>query len=199
MQLVGHNLIDCMDRQMENHPKWYEKGAVQAAIVAGVFTVITGIVAGIFSLNNTHNKETIDSRTSTNQLEATKYSNESQLSTLIVGKWVEVRSAYKGIEYKIEIAPHPTGKGFQILNLSPESMTDEVGEMVGEFEIDSTGEHHYVGRHIWGGSKTNSTKWGAYGGLVIDFLNSETIRMIFLDSKYSDGWVFKSLKVKKKR
>jgi hypothetical protein len=50
------------------------------------------------------------------------------------------------------------------------------------------GKEQYIGRHIWGGGKSESTKWGQNGGAIIELKDTNTILMRFLDSVYSDGW-----------
>jgi hypothetical protein len=46
----------------------------------------------------------------------------------------------------------------------------------------------FIGRHTWGGSKTNNQSWGVEGGLVADLVAEDRLFYADLDSRYTSGW-----------
>ena len=51
---------------------------------------------------------------------------------------------------------------------------------------------NYVGRHVWGNTRDMKTySWGKEGGIVITVIDYNTIRVVYLDSKYTGGWILR--------
>jgi hypothetical protein len=89
----------------------------------------------------------------------------------------------------IEIKKDNSGMGYIGIQVSEDSATSYKGETIEEFRFDPT-LYLFEGRHLWGGGKSTTTKWGSDGGLVIEIINANTIFVRYLDSKYTGGWTF---------
>lgn len=107
-------------------------------------------------------------------------------SDFILGQW-----SYPGPFGVVEIKKE--FDVFQLIQVSNDNRSKAPGELMGEFTyIEESGE--YVGRHIWGGTKSQSTQWGKEGGLYIKRISKNRINIFYLDSKYPGGWVFSRVK-----
>ena len=63
-------------------------------------------------------------------------------------------------------------------------------DLVGEFDRDPEDPPTYMGRHFWGGNKSDVKYFGADGGLLIRVLDADRLHVIFRDSKYKGGWIY---------
>lgn len=100
----------------------------------------------------------------------------------LTGLWM---NSEKGLIIMIEDSPF----GLVMHEANPKDRYSRVGDVIGQARPgQAPGE--YIGRHIWGGSKTPSTTWGADGGLVIRWLVDDRLFVQFRDSKYQGGWVY---------
>jgi hypothetical protein len=165
---------------MSDNKSWFKNGAVQAAIVAGII----GLIPFIYSISNNDDEE---------KAVSSRLMNEKHLTSIILGKWQEVRSEYNKSGGLILIKHKEHESSFEMLNLSPEDETKVVDEVKGEFDFSSTSKHHFVGRHMWNGSKVGKPFWSKYADLSIDIIDDKTFRLIYHDSKYTNGWLYKKI------
>ena len=98
----------------------------------------------------------------------------------IIGGLMEIKRNYWGEEYIAILA-------------SDESTTTNKGEVVFQFSFNLE-NLQFEGRHIWGGGKSDTTKWGQDGGVVMDLRDANTLFVRFVDSVYTDGWVYTRVK-----
>jgi len=99
------------------------------------------------------------------------------------GMWKEARHAHA---LKIEVEPN---NDVIIRQANPNDCCNLVGAVVGEAH--PRGRDLWIGRHVWGGAKQRPRSWGEPGGLVIRRINDDTILVVYRDSKYSGGWIYK--------
>jgi hypothetical protein len=87
---------------------------------------------------------------------------------------------------KIEVEPN---NELIIRQANPNDCCNPVGTVVGEAH--PRGPDLWIGRHLWGGPKKPPRSWGEPGGLLIRRINDDTILVVYRDSKYSGGWLYK--------
>jgi hypothetical protein len=87
---------------------------------------------------------------------------------------------------KIEVEPN---NELIIRQANPNDCCNLVGTVVGEAH--PRGPDLWIGRHLWGGPKKPPRSWGEPGGLLIRRINDDTILVVYRDSKYSGGWLYK--------
>jgi hypothetical protein len=87
----------------------------------------------------------------------------------------------------IEIKPDE-GK-YLIYQVATDSNISDPGELIGEI-VYVASKKQYIGRHIWGGKRNGPSKWGREGGLEIGMQNPNKLFQVYLDSRYTGGWVF---------
>ena len=111
---------------------------------------------------------------------------EERATRIIVGRW-KCDIVTGGI---VDILSNKDAAGYKIKQVSEESRGSSPGDIIGEFEFNGTGEYDFIGRHIWGGSKSGKTEWGRPMMMTITVLDSSSIKIRYLDSVYTDGWVY---------
>lgn len=108
------------------------------------------------------------------------------LDHILVGRWeTDDGKAVRIFANKDSFKPQYYGE-----QASRKSQTSEVGERIWEFSRVNDGRHAYVGRHVWGGLKSGERFWGNADGLSLEVLGVDRIRVIYLDSYYSGGWIY---------
>lgn len=63
------------------------------------------------------------------------------------------------------------------------------GDVIAEFSHANESDS-YLGRHTWGGRRSNNMSWGKEGGFVIYPYSKKQIRIVYTDSRYTGGWVY---------
>jgi hypothetical protein len=118
-----------------------------------------------------------------------------QIAPATLVKPVSDRDAIVGVWTHRELGPIKVERRdaeiYVITNVNPENSTKNIGETIGEVGYVGTNMlWDYVGRHLWGGSKTKEQYWGQQDALVIRLDARDEMFLAFLDSKYTGGWKF---------
>lgn len=116
--------------------------------------------------------------------------SKEERNDIILGKWKN-DVMFAGFW---EIIKNPNNEGFLIIEASDYSLTSNKGEAIGEFNIDESQVYDYRGRHKWGRDENGPSEWGINGGLSIKIIDDRQIHARYLDSIYSDGWIFTKVK-----
>ena len=106
---------------------------------------------------------------------------------VVVGRW----AADNGLAVEISTSDSASRPEYLGKQGSRDSATSEYGELIWEFNRTDLGRYPYIGRHIWGGGKSDRRYWGDSGGLVLEVLDPNRIRVVYTDSRYKGGWVYK--------
>jgi hypothetical protein len=104
---------------------------------------------------------------------------------LVVGLW----DCPEIIGGQMEIKRNYWGEEYIAIQASSDSTTSDKGEIILEFSFNPE-SLQFEGRHLWGGGKSTTTEWGKYGGVVMELRDANTLFVRFLDSIYSEGWVY---------
>jgi ricin-type beta-trefoil lectin protein len=100
----------------------------------------------------------------------------------IIGKWISPDIG------PIKIDRREDGN-YVITSASQRSPVNNVGDTIGELTYFGTNmQWDYVGRHMWGGSKTAEQYWGQQDALVVRLDGPDEMFLAFLDSQYTGGW-----------
>jgi len=105
----------------------------------------------------------------------------------ILGRWVAL-----GYGFTFDVFRNDSGDGSEYI-MRAASESDEFAyycDLVGEFDRDPEDPRTYMGRHFWGGNKSDVKYLGADGGLLIRVLDADRLHVIFRDSKYKGGWIY---------
>lgn len=111
--------------------------------------------------------------------------DQTKQKSIIVGTWKN--DHVKG--GLIEIVADEKNR-FSTIMRSNDSTTSAPGDVVGKFRFNKSGKTDFWGKHIWGGSRSDVSYWGEFGKMTIEIVGSNTIKIVFLDSKYTDGWIY---------
>jgi len=117
------------------------------------------------------------------------HDNRAVAARTLSGRWVcdIVNGGVMDITYS------PQEVTFIMRQFSPYSQNNSPGEVIGEFTFAGMGDTDFIGRHLWGGSKTRSAEWGAFGGMIVRVVDAQTIHVRYTDSVYTDGWIYKKM------
>jgi hypothetical protein len=100
----------------------------------------------------------------------------------IIGVWISPDIG------SVKIDKRNTGN-YVITSANSRSPVNNVGDTIGEVAYSGTNmQWDYVGRHMWGGSKTTKQEWGQQDALVIRVDGPDEMFLAFLDSDYTGGW-----------
>src|SRR4030095_8364491 len=104
----------------------------------------------------------------------------------LLGRWREVEQGFR-----LEIAANPSREGprYFVKEGSHSGEFSYFGDVIGEFSRVGDSDV-FLGRHTWGGKRSNDSSWGGDGGLVIEPHGNAGIRITYADSKYTGGWVY---------
>lgn len=104
---------------------------------------------------------------------------------LVIGLW----NCPEIVGGQMEIKSNTSREGYIGIQASSDSTTSDKGEIILEFGFNPE-SLQFEGRHLWGGGKSTTTEWGKYGGVVMELRDANTLFVRFLDSIYSEGWVY---------
>ena len=76
-----------------------------------------------------------------------------------------------------------------LLEANSEDRFSFLGDVIGEARPTAAGE--WSGRHMWGGRKIGTRKWGDDGGLFLRRVSDTELFVQYRDSRYSDGWTYR--------
>jgi hypothetical protein len=105
----------------------------------------------------------------------------------IIGLWNNDNPRVHG--RLLEIKRNPKAPGFVAIEASDESTTSYKGEVIYEFAF-NVAQRKFIGRHLWGGGKETKRSWGRTGALTIELNGPDSLKVYFLDSKYTGGWTY---------
>lgn len=104
----------------------------------------------------------------------------------IIGYW---KSDNGAMSVKIEKAQDSDA---YILYNQKDSYPSKIGDVNGEVIFrPTTATWSYLGRHTFFGSMVKEYKWGKDGGLGIEIIDHNTIRIAWLDTKWEGKWILK--------
>ena len=125
--------------------------------------------------------KSVDSARSMATISAAKLTDPN----LVIGLW-DCQEITGG---QMEIKRNYWGEQYIGIQASNDSLTTDKGEIILEFSFNLE-NFRFEGRHLWGGGKSTTTEWGKNGGVVMELRDANTLFVRFLDSIYTDGWVY---------